>query len=157
MDNRANPSGKRIVVLGDRQILAEAITLTLRKLLKVEIVERTADALVHQEKVKDLDLIVLASSSPVTEPPQAIARASLGDALGCVSLLVICDRPFDADPEQEIYHLDFPFRHEQLCDKVREILNGNGKAHNRETTRLTTPARAPADITEPEGHEETRQ
>ncbi len=29
MDNRANLSGKRVVVLGDRQILAEAIKLTL--------------------------------------------------------------------------------------------------------------------------------
>ena len=157
MDNRANPSAKRIVVLSDRQILAEAIKLTLQKLLDVQIVERTADALVHQEQVKDLDLIVLAASSPVSEPPQAIARASLGDALGRVSLLMICDRSFDADPEQEIYHLDFPFRHDQLCDKVREILNENGKGHTRETTRPTTRAGAPAAITEPECYEDARQ
>lgn len=157
MDNRANLSRKRIVVLGDRQILAEAIKLTLSKLLNVEIVERTADELVHQEKVKDLDLIVLASSSPVSEPPQAVARASLGDALGQVSLLMISDRPFDADLEQEIYHLDFPFRHDQLCDTVREILDGNGKARTREATRPTTRARAPAAITEPGCCEEARQ
>ena len=155
MGNRANLSGKRVVVLGDRQILAEAIKLTLKKLLEVEIVERTADALFDRGEVEDLDLIVMAASSPVSELPSTLARAPLGDVPGRVSLLVISDRAFDADPKLVTYHLHFPFACDQLCDKVQEILNGNGRAHARETAR-PMPAATGA-IREPGRYEETVQ
>ena len=140
METRADLSGKRVVVLGDRQILAEAIKLTLKRLLKVEIVERTVDALLDRGEVDDLDLIVMAASSPVSELPSTLARAVLGDAPGRASLLMISDRTFDLDLKLAAHHLHFPFACDQLCDKVREILNGNGRAHAHQIARPASTA-----------------
>jgi len=74
----------------------------------------------------DFDLIVVAMSSPTSEPVVALARASLAGQIGQVPLLIISDRPFHSDPNDRIIHLDFPFDIDGLCDKVKEVLQVKG-------------------------------
>jgi hypothetical protein len=75
--------------------------------------------------VGDFDLIVVAMSSPSSEPVVALSRASLAGRIGQVPLLIISDRPFHSEPDDQITHLDFPFDIDRLHDKVREILQKN--------------------------------
>jgi hypothetical protein len=75
-----------------------------------------------QAEVGDFDLIVVAMSSPTSEPVVALARASLAGRIGRVPLLIISDRPFQSEPDDQITHLDFPFDIDRLHDKVKEIL-----------------------------------
>jgi hypothetical protein len=117
-------AGKRILVLSDNDGLSRAIELNLNSHLEVEVV-RLAPGSLGQEGSQadgDCDLIVVAVSSPNSEPVVALARASLGGRIGQVPLLIISDRPFDSEPEERIVHLDFPFDINRLHDKVEEIL-----------------------------------
>ena len=73
----------------------------------------------------DLDLLVLAISSPSKEPIVELARASLVERIGRVPLLIISDRPFHSEPGEPIVHLDFPFSIDALEIKAREVLSMN--------------------------------
>jgi len=69
-----------------------------------------------------LKLIVVALSSSVNDAVVALSRAQLTRHLGVVPLLIISDRPFRPDPDQKIYHLNFPFTADQLTHSVRQFL-----------------------------------
>jgi hypothetical protein len=97
--------GKRVVVLSDHQALCRAIELSLKCLLKMEIVERSSQMPVLRERPG--------------------ARASLTGAIGQVPLLMISDKSIKPDRDAKIFHLRFPFDSDQLCDKVSEILIEN--------------------------------
>ena len=117
-------AGKRILVLSDNDGLSRAIELNLNTHLEVEVV-RLAPGSLGQEGSHadgDCDLIVVAVSSHTSEPLVALARASLVGRVGQVPLLIISDRPFDPEPEEQIVHLDFPFDGDELRDRVKEIL-----------------------------------
>lgn len=143
----ANLTRKRVLVLSDNDGLSRAIELNLKH-SQLEVVKlplssprqqhpepassRTCqgdDGRGNQTEVGDLDLIVVAMSSPTSEPVVALARASLTGRIGQVPLLIISDRPFHSDPDDRIIHLDFPFDIDGLHDKVEEILQ------NRQPTR----------------------
>lgn len=117
-------SRKRVLVISDDERLARAIELNLHGQLDLRVVRASAvkkaggRRLVHSH----FDLIVLAASSPASEPVVALARAALANRIGRVPLLIVSDRPFESDPEARILHLDFPFSAGRLCDKVAEIL-----------------------------------
>jgi hypothetical protein len=118
--------GKRTVVLGDNDLLCRAIGLSLNGRLKMEIVE-TGPALPQGPDLSamgnHLDLIVVAMSSPDSEPLLALVRASLAERVGHTPVLIISERPFEARPGENIAHLGFPFRPDELHDKVRGILD----------------------------------
>lgn len=118
--------GKRTVVLGDNDLLCRAIGLSLDGHLKMDVVE-TWPALPQGPDLSTmgdhLDLIVVAMSSPDSEPLLALVRASLADRLGRTPVLIISERPFDARPEENIAHLRFPFRPEELHNRVRGLLD----------------------------------
>ncbi len=122
----ANLARKNILVLSDNEGLSRAIELNLNGHLELEIVRLTASSLERQanQENDNLALIILAVSSLASEPVVALSRASLADRIGQVPLLIISDRPFDSDPADRIAHLDFPFKVEDLHDKVDEILLG---------------------------------
>ncbi len=120
-------AGKRVLVLSDNEGLSRAIELNLER-SDLEIVKVALNAQGqwrNQAEVGDLDLIVLAMSSPASEPVVALARASLAERIGQVPLLIISDRPFRSEPDAQITHLDFPFDFDRLHEKVKEILQGN--------------------------------
>jgi hypothetical protein len=75
-----------------------------------------------QSEVADVDLIIVAMSSPASQPAAVLARASVAGRVGQVPLLLISDRPFRSDSEGQIAHLDFPFEIDGLYDKVEKIL-----------------------------------
>jgi hypothetical protein len=127
----ADLDGKRVLVLSDNDGLSRAIGLNLER-SDLEVVEfalsspgqrcpeeRRAGS---QAEVGDFDMIVVAMSSPTSEPVVALARASLAGRIGQVPLLIISDRPFHSDPDDQIIHLDFPFDIDGLRAKVKEIL-----------------------------------
>jgi len=121
----ARLAGKRVLVLSDNDGLSRAIELNLDSHLELEIVRMAASSLERrgsQAENGDFDLIVLAVSSPASEPVVALARASLADQIGQVPLLIVSERPFESGPGDLIVHLDFPFDIDGLNDKVKEIL-----------------------------------
>lgn len=121
----ADLSGKRVLILSDNDGLSRAIELNLNRHLGVEIVTLAPSSLEQRGSPADngdFDLIVVAMSSPTSEPVVALARASLARRIGQVPLLIISDRLFRSDPEAQIIHLGFPFDIDRLQDKVRELL-----------------------------------
>jgi DNA-binding response OmpR family regulator len=120
-------AGKRVLVLSDNKRLSRAIELNLDRRLGVEVVILASSSLEQRGSPAgdgDFDLIVVAMSSPGSEPVVALARASLVERVGKVPLLIVSDRPFDSDPGDQIIHLDFPFDIDRLQSKVRELLRG---------------------------------
>jgi len=87
----------------------------------------------NQAEMGDFDLIVVAMSSSTSEPIVALARASLAGRIGQVPLLIISDRPFHSEPDDQIAHLDFPFDIDGLHNKVKDILQ-----RGSEPTRMRT-------------------
>lgn len=121
--------GKRVVVLSDHDLIFRAIQLALNSWLEVEVLSPDHDLLAedgHRAAIGTCDLIVVAVSSPSTEPVVALVRSSLVDRIGQVPLLIISDRPFAAVPEAKISHLRYPFEPGQLRATVEGILQGAG-------------------------------
>ena len=116
---------KRILILSDNAGLSRAIEVNLNNHLEVEVVRLATSILKRRrDQVENgrFDLIVVAMSSPASEPVVALARASLADRIGRVPLLIVSDRPFDSEPDEQIIHLDFPFDIDRLHDKVKQVL-----------------------------------
>jgi DNA-binding response OmpR family regulator len=114
---------KRVLVLSDNDGLSRAIESNLNSHL--EVVRLTLSSPGQREsqtELGDFDMIVVAMSLPTSEPVVALARASLAGRIGQVPLLIISDRPFYSDLDDQIIHLDFPFDIDGLHDKVKEIL-----------------------------------
>lgn len=119
----ADLARKRVLVLSDNDGLSRAIESNLNSHL--EVVRLTLSSPGQREsqaELGDFDMIVVAMSLPTSEPVVALARASLAGRIGQVPLLIISDRPFHSDLDDQIIHLDFPFDIDGLHDKVKEIL-----------------------------------
>jgi hypothetical protein len=80
--------------------------------------DRTAD----WPKNDDLDLIVVAASSPSSEPVVELARARLTHHIGQIPILLISDRPVAPALDTKIGHLAYPFGINELCEAVKKIL-----------------------------------
>ena len=116
---------KKVLVLSDNDGLSRVIRLNLNSCMDVEIVRfrpDSQDKQVVQAGNGDFDLLVVAMSSPTSEPIVALSRSSLASQIGRIPLLIIFDRPFNSDPEDRIVHLDFPFDIDKLCRKVQDML-----------------------------------
>lgn len=127
MENEGrNLAEKQILVISDNDMLAQVIAWSLRTGLKIRAKimvttsKRSRDNELHDKNT--LDLIVVAMSSPANEPVVALARASLGNYIGHVPILIISDKSFQSDQGVHIVHLDFPFVIDKLNDKVNAIL-----------------------------------
>ena len=116
---------KRILVVSDDKRLSRAIELNLNSRLAVDIVMDATGPLEQaagRMKNDDLDLIVVAASSPSSEPVVALARARLAHHIGRIPILLISDRPVAPALDTKIDHLAYPFGINELCEAVREIL-----------------------------------
>ncbi len=120
-------SAKRILVLCDNQKLSKALQLNLQEHWQVS---QTALHVSRQlsRRVDEFSLIILALSSPASEPVVALTRAALIKYIGRIPLLIISDRPFPPSPEEHITHLDFPFNPQSLYARVQEILQARPEA-----------------------------
>lgn len=114
---------KGIVVLSDNDKLARALQLNLCAHWPVSL-GRLADPALPVVPAGEFGLIILALSSPASEPIVALNRAALLKYIGSVPLLIISDRPFQPSPDQLIIHLDFPFQSGALVSRVQEIMQG---------------------------------
>ncbi len=118
---------KRILVLSDDDRLSRAIALNLTN-PQVEIARFMVNGAHGEGKrhgqaaIGHCDLIVMAMSSPSSEPVVVLGKASLGGRIGQVPLLIISDRPFDSDADNKITHLDYPFDANHLGHVVKDIL-----------------------------------
>lgn len=121
----ADETTKRVLVVSDDSRLSRAIELNLNSRLAVEVVTATTD-LAEQRTDRtqegNLALIVVAMSSPSSEPVVALARARLTHYIGRVPILLISDRPVCPARDTKIGHLEYPFGIDALRDKVAEIL-----------------------------------
>jgi hypothetical protein len=118
-------SQKRVFVVSDNDGLARAILLNLKACFEADVVliaPNLPDAKENLVSAGDCDLIIVATSSPTSEPVVALAKASLTERVGQVPLLIISDRPFDPDLDAQIAHLDFPFSLGELHSAVQELL-----------------------------------
>jgi hypothetical protein len=117
--------GKRVLILSDNEGLSRAIVLNLNSCLEVRTARfepKSPQGWKLQTENAGFDLMIVAMSSPTSEPVVALARASLAGLIGQVPLLIISDQPFDCTPDDLITHLDFPFDIDRLCYTVREML-----------------------------------
>jgi hypothetical protein len=117
--------GRRVLILSDNDGLSRAIALNLSSCLNVKIARfdpKSPQGWTLQTETDSFDLMIVAMSSPTSEPVVALARASLAGLIGRVPLLIISDRPFDSAADDRITHLDFPFDIDKLCHTVSEIL-----------------------------------
>jgi hypothetical protein len=118
-------SQKKVMVVSDNDGLARAIHLNLKAHFEADVVLIAPDLSDDKENLTsagDCDLIIVATSSPTSEPVVALAKASLTDRVGHVPLLIISDRPFDSDLDARIVHLDFPFTLGELHSAVQDLL-----------------------------------
>jgi DNA-binding response OmpR family regulator len=118
-------SQKKVIVVSDNDGLARAIHLNLKAHFEADVVLIAPDLSDDKENLTsagDCDLIIVATSSPTSEPVVALAKASLTDRVGQVPLLIISDRPFDSDLDARIVHLDFPFTLGELHSAVQDLL-----------------------------------
>jgi DNA-binding response OmpR family regulator len=121
----ADGTTKKILVVSDDSRLSRAIELNLNSRLAVEIVTATtgpAEERADRTQKDDPALIVVAMSSPSSEPVVALARARLTHHVGRVPILLISDRPVCPALDTKIGHLEYPFGIDALRDKVAEIL-----------------------------------
>lgn len=128
-----NSVGRKVLVLSDNDGLSRAIEFNLNDHLDVEVIRlapSSQEQWVNRAKNGDFDLIVLGLSSPTSEPVVALAKASLTRQIGRIPLLIISDRAFESDFEEQIIHLDFPFAVDKFRDKVRKILQITQKKPN---------------------------
>ena len=120
-----NTPQKTVFVVSDSDGLARAIDLNLRDSFEINTVltmPHTSPSGRNPVAAGDCDLIIVATSSPTSEPVVALAKASLVGRIGQVPLLIISDRPFDSDVDEQIAHLDFPFRVSELLKAVQGLL-----------------------------------
>lgn len=116
---------KKLLVLSDNDSVAHMINLALRR--ELDVTQLIVNPLTMPDlpmRADGFDLIVVALSSYASEPIVALARASLVKLVGQVPLLIISDKPFEADPYTRIAHLDFPFALDQLNEQIDWILRG---------------------------------
>ena len=121
----ADLAGKKVLVLSDNDRLSRAIEVNLNRHLSVKVVTSAPSLLEQRGSLADndhFDLIVVAMSSPASEPVVALARASLADRIGQMPLLIISDRPFRSATDAQIIHMDFPFDAHEFRDTVKGIL-----------------------------------
>ena len=121
-----SPGRKRVCIVSDNQGLARAIGLNLRVRLKVDVQSITpgpSQTETVQAIAEDCNLIVVAISSPASEPIVVLARTALLGLVDQVPLIIISDRPFRPDWDRRIVHLDFPFGVDELCRTVDELLH----------------------------------
>jgi hypothetical protein len=111
--------GRKAIVISDNELLFKVIELNLHGGLGLEIVgqgwRETADL------AGQADLIVVALSSPASEPVVTLAEASLAEWIGRIPLLIISDRPFLPPSTNKIVHLAFPFAPGELQQSVEAI------------------------------------
>ncbi len=126
-DTDADLGERKGLVISDNARLVRAIALVLHSCLGVEMLELEPDSLREWKIPQDIDLllIVLALSSPDSEPLVLLSRASLGAKIGRVPVLIVSERAFMSDPGDHVFHVDFPYDPHQLCEKAREVLREN--------------------------------
>ena len=119
---------KRILILSDSKLLSNVIEANLKQAhLEVGRFELHGGNPVSPKnqvfkKGGHPDLILVASISAASEPIIALFRAALTEKIGQTPILIISDRQFQADPEGQIYHLDFPFAPDALRDRIQTLL-----------------------------------
>lgn len=119
---------KTVLVLSDSQLLFNIIRIGLQQYsLKLFHHEPGANSQepgpLLQTEEATLDLIILANSSPATEPLVVLAQTGLIRQVGRTPLLIVSNRSFAPCREKLIFHLDFPFTPELLRYTVSAILN----------------------------------
>jgi len=116
---------KKVILLSDDDSLTRVVELALNKRLVTKIGKISSEGTENLIEACDFDLIIVAASSPTSEPVVILAQASLARCIGRVPILIISDKPFQPDPDARIYHLDFPFKLPTLYSTVEEILQGS--------------------------------
>ncbi|MCP4600273.1 MAG: hypothetical protein GY847_07035 [Proteobacteria bacterium] len=118
-------SEKKVLVLSDHDLFAKTMALNLTKYLGVktanilpDLSERSPSPVAND----DLDLIILALSSSLSEPIVMLSKTRLTQHIAKVPILIVSDRPFASDANGRFFHMKFPFRANDLCTQVKGIL-----------------------------------
>jgi DNA-binding response OmpR family regulator len=113
-------AGKRVLIISDSDLLSNTIQANLRQAhLRVE---NFKPGLLAQTEPDDFDLIIVATSSPASEPLVTLFDASMISQVGQTPILIVSDRSFEANLEGLVFHLDFPFTPAELRHRVQALL-----------------------------------
>lgn len=115
-----------ISVLCDYDALYSAIELKLSDLPHAHVI-RLAPSLPVRHDVSQVtdesDLIIVASISPINDLVSVLSRASLGDCVGRVPVLVISEQPSRPESDDRITYLNFPFDLDDLTHITMKIVD----------------------------------
>lgn len=117
---------KRIFIWSDNAGLSRAIELNLAAATKCTI-ERcnSGESSPESTLLEDLALLIVALSSPNTNPVEALIKAGLTGALDQVPVLVISNEPVYTDFSGRFIHLGFPFDLTRLQAAVQQLTTLN--------------------------------
>lgn len=121
-----------VLLVGDSKFLLELMAVNLAPLATEAILFGGKQASAWRQAAptridgaaSPFRLLVLALSRSYSEPVVILARVGLTDFVGVVPLVIVSDRPFPADPEQQIFHLSFPCQAHVFRQAVDKMLQG---------------------------------
>lgn len=115
-----------ISVLCDYDALYSAIELKLSVLPHVHVIRLESSLPVRYDAgqvTDESDLIIVASISPINDLVSVLSRASLGDCVGRVPVLVISEQPSRPESDDRITYLNFPFDLDDLTHITMKIVD----------------------------------
>jgi len=112
---------RQILVVSDHPRLARAIKQNLHNRWPVTglVLE---NFVARQPPTGEWALIIVSLSSQVGEPLIALQRAGLTCCIEQIPILIVSERAFDAQPNDLIQHLDYPFTPETLGRAVEQLM-----------------------------------
>jgi hypothetical protein len=120
-----DPMGKSILVLCDYDALYAAIELKLSAMPEAHVT-RLRSTLAERPKgpfpAGDFDLIIVATTSPTSDPLSMLSKTSLLHRVGKSPLLIISEQPTRSESDEDISYLNFPFDMDELTRTVSQIL-----------------------------------
>ena len=123
-----------ISVLCDYDALYSAIQLKLSVLPHVHVVRLAAGLPARPDAnpvTDESDLIIVASISPINDLVSVLSRASLGDCVGRVPVLVISEQPSRPESDDRITYLNFPFDLDDLTHITMELVDEHPQIADR--------------------------
>lgn len=130
MSQLPNKSDPQIILLSDSYRMAGICDSYLSSRFRV------AAYLVSQSKRPNIDLhhnslIVLALSSPSSDPVIVLLKAELVGYISQVPILIISRHPFESQPDELIWHLGLPLNRQGLYECIDRIIESRAGGINQ--------------------------
>ena len=117
---------RKVLILCDYDALYAAVELQLGSLPEAQVIRLKSNSPSESPgavPAKNVDLMIVATVSPVKDPMALLSKASLLNRVGETPVLIISEQPSRPESDDKITYLNFPFDIDQLSGTVKEILD----------------------------------